>query len=94
MKLSIIIPVYNEEKTILEILKRIEAVDLSYLNCEKEIIVVDDKSTDDTRELLESRIKNQGNFSGEESGEGSGVKAWVSRGKRRDYCYSRCGFGI
>ncbi len=50
MKLSVIIPVYNEKKTIREILSRIEAVDLGEI--EKEIIVVDDYSTDGTRELL------------------------------------------
>jgi glycosyltransferase involved in cell wall biosynthesis len=47
MKLSVIIPCYNEKDTILEILNRVEAV-----NLEKEIIVVDDNSTDGTRELL------------------------------------------
>lgn len=49
MKLSIIMPVYNEEKTIKEILKRINAVQL---NIEKEIIVIDDSSTDSTKEIL------------------------------------------
>ncbi len=47
MLLSVIIPVYNEKKTILEILKKIEEVPLN-----KEIIIVDDGSTDGTRELL------------------------------------------
>lgn len=47
MKLSVVIPVYNEKATILEILRRIRAVDLP-----KEIIVVDDCSTDGTREIL------------------------------------------
>jgi glycosyltransferase involved in cell wall biosynthesis len=50
MKLSIVIPCYNEKDTILELLKRVEAVDLGEI--EKEIIIVDDKSTDGTRELL------------------------------------------
>jgi len=49
MKLSIVIPVFNEKNTIAEILKRIEAVDLGI---EKEIIVVDDFSTDGTRDIL------------------------------------------
>lgn len=49
MKLSIIIPVYNEEKTLAEIIHRVRAVDLSL---EKEIIVVDDFSTDRTREII------------------------------------------
>lgn len=47
MKLSILIPIYNERATILEIVKRVQAVPL-----EKEIIAVDDGSTDGTRELL------------------------------------------
>ncbi len=47
--LSILIPVYNEKATVLELLRRVEAVELPTL---KEIIVVDDGSTDGTRELL------------------------------------------
>ncbi|OGF62455.1 hypothetical protein A2926_01870 [Candidatus Giovannonibacteria bacterium RIFCSPLOWO2_01_FULL_44_40] len=50
MKLSIIIPAYNEENTILEILRRIEVVDLGDIN--KEIIIIDDGSTDGTRDIL------------------------------------------
>lgn len=65
MKLSIIIPVYNEAKTIAEVIKKIEAVPL---NLEKEIIVVDDGSSDGTFEVLEKipkikllhNLKNQG----------------------------------
>ena len=48
-RLSIIIPVYNEENTILEVLRRVRAVELPL---EKEIIVIDDGSTDRTRQLL------------------------------------------
>lgn len=55
MKLSIIVPVYNEEKTISEILRRIE--NLKITSVEKEVIVVDDGSSDTTREILE-KIKN------------------------------------
>nr|HID59569.1 glycosyltransferase family 2 protein [Desulfobacterales bacterium] len=47
MKLSIVIPVYNERATISEILKRVCATPY-----EKEIIVVDDGSTDGSREWL------------------------------------------
>jgi len=49
MKLSVVIPVYNEKNTILELLDRVRNVDLP-----KEIIVVDDYSTDGTREILQS----------------------------------------
>lgn len=47
-KLSIIIPVYNEKDTIRDILDRVKAVDI-----EKEIILVDDFSTDGSREILQ-----------------------------------------
>ena len=48
MRLSIVVPVYNEKQTILTILKRIEATPY-----DKEIIVIDDCSTDGTREILQ-----------------------------------------
>ena len=50
MKLSVIIPVYNERQTIGEILRRVKNVDIA-----KEVIIVDDGSTDGTRDYLRSR---------------------------------------
>ena len=50
MKISIIIPVFNEKKSIEEIIKRVQAVDVGL---EKEIIIVDDCSQDGTRQILE-----------------------------------------
>ncbi len=47
MKLSVLIPVYNEARTIDEVLRQVAAVPV-----EKEILVVDDGSTDGTREIL------------------------------------------
>ncbi|MCL5005776.1 MAG: glycosyltransferase family 2 protein [Acidobacteria bacterium] len=47
MPVSIVIPVYNERATIEEILLRVQAVDL-----ERELVIVDDGSTDGTREFL------------------------------------------
>lgn len=47
--LSIIVPVYNEESTIAEVMERIIKTDLPL---QKEIIVVDDGSSDQTREIL------------------------------------------
>lgn len=51
MKLSIVIPVYNESKTILAVINKIEAVELPL---EKEIILVDDGSTDGSGEILKN----------------------------------------
>ena len=55
MRLSIVIPVYNERATIIELLDRVAAVDL-----DTEVIVVDDGSTDGTRELLQERASREG----------------------------------
>ncbi|MFH1894767.1 MAG: glycosyltransferase family 2 protein [Patescibacteria group bacterium] len=52
MILSIIIPVYNEKNTILKILNKIELVDILNFVDKKEIIVVDDGSSDGTRDVL------------------------------------------
>jgi glycosyltransferase involved in cell wall biosynthesis len=49
LTISVVIPVYNEVKTIQEILKQIRAIDLPN---PRELIVVDDCSTDGTREVL------------------------------------------
>jgi len=48
MRLSVVIPVYNEKNTIGEVLRRVRMVDLP-----KEVIIVDDCSTDGTREFLQ-----------------------------------------
>ena len=50
MKLSVIMPVYNERNTIQEILRRVRTVDIGEIV--KEIIVVDDGSTDGTPDIL------------------------------------------
>jgi glycosyltransferase involved in cell wall biosynthesis len=47
MNLSVIIPVYNEQQTVLEIIRRVQKMDLAF-----EIVVIDDGSTDGTREIL------------------------------------------
>lgn len=63
MRLSVIIPVYNEEETLEEIVQRVRAVDLTIRNptvgneansvtLEREIVLVDDGSTDGTHAIL------------------------------------------
>ena len=74
MKLSILIPVYNEEKTIIAVLERIKKTKVE--DIDYEIIVINDGSTDATKKLLEdnntlynSLINNSRN-----SGKGFSVK--------------------
>ena len=55
MLLSVIVPVYNERRTISLILEKVRAVEV-----EKEIIVVDGCSIDGTREILEEEAKRSG----------------------------------
>lgn len=55
MKLSIVVPVYNEGKTISEVIKRVSNIKIP--NVIEEIIVVDDGSTDATAPVI-SKIKN------------------------------------
>ena len=50
MKLSVIIPVFNEQATLAELVARVLAVDLGQM--QKELIVVDDGSTDGTRAVI------------------------------------------
>ena len=59
MKLSIIIPIFNEAATISEILKRVDEVPLEW---SKELIVVDDASTDGTQEILASLTQSYPEF--------------------------------
>ena len=55
-KLSVIIPVFNEENTIKQAIKRVQAVRVP-----KQIIIVDDGSTDQTRQVLKNITRNKKN---------------------------------
>lgn len=55
LKLSVIVPVYNELNTLGEVIRRINESPVE----EKEIIVVDDYSTDGTRELIRTELSSQ-----------------------------------
>lgn len=74
MKLSVIIPVYNEARTIVEVLKKIN-VQKKYFDLE--IIVSDDCSTDHTRNLLENHknLYDKIYLSKKNYGKGSAIKS-------------------
>jgi glycosyltransferase involved in cell wall biosynthesis len=57
LRASIVIPCFNERCTINQLLDRVQAVPIS-----KEVIVVDDCSTDGTRDLLEQRVRERGDI--------------------------------
>ena len=61
VKLSILMPVYNEAKTVQTVIKRV--LDVSF-PCQVEVVIVDDASTDGTAEIIEQvhdeRLINSG----------------------------------
>jgi glycosyltransferase involved in cell wall biosynthesis len=75
MKLSVIIPVYNEAKTILEIIKRVKEAPF-----DKEIIVVDDYSKDGTAHLLKENCEGiKPLFHERNQGKGAAIRTALSQ---------------
>jgi len=76
MKLSVVIPAYNERATIREILTRLRALPL-----ELEILIVDDGSTDGTRDILRDEIEPQGIrviYQDRNRGKGAAIRAGIA----------------
>jgi glycosyltransferase involved in cell wall biosynthesis len=80
MKVSIIIPVYNEFRTFPQVLQRVLAAPLP-AGCTKEIIVVDDGSNDGTQHLLDEHTQSGavvGYHSARNAGKGSALRAGIA----------------
>lgn len=76
MKLSIIIPVFNEKSTIKRILENVEKVEIPL---EKEIIIVDDFSTDGTRDILKQFNAYKVFYHEKNKGKGAAVRTGLSQ---------------
>lgn len=77
MKLSIVIPVYNEKAFLKDVVRRVEAVDY-----EKEIILIDDCSTDGTQKILEQYKDREGFqvfFHSRNQGKGAALRTGFSQ---------------
>ncbi len=75
MKLSIIVPCYNESTTILQVIEKLQS--FSFDHGTKEIIIIDDCSTDSSRKLLETIPRTESLkvfFKEQNGGKGSAVK--------------------
>lgn len=81
MKLSIIIPVYNEERQITEVIRRVLAARFPENITSREIIVVDDCSTDNSSDLVHDLIVQHGDIRliqlKRNSGKGASVKKGI-----------------
>lgn len=76
MKLSIVIPVYNEEKTLNEIISQVEKAPLPQKIKQREIILVDDCSNDGTRKLLKDLEKHHTvHYQQSNQGKGAALRA-------------------
>jgi glycosyltransferase involved in cell wall biosynthesis len=75
MKLSIIVPVFNEEKTILNVISSLEKLVVPAVT--KEIIVVDDGSTDSTKDKIKKSKNIKAFFHSKNSGKGAAVKTGI-----------------
>ncbi len=82
MTISIIVPVFNEEKTVIAVLEKLKKLNLEKSN--KEIIVVDDGSTDNTPFLIDKYLKTKGVLNivfhkhKKNLGKGSAVKSGIA----------------
>jgi len=83
-KLSIIIPAFNEENYISKLLENVHSVDTEKIGFSKEILVVDDGSTDQTLQLAKnaaSKIPEISVLHQENQGKGNAVQTGIKKAK-------------
>ncbi len=89
MKLSIVIPLYNEERQILQLLGKVIAVELPDFVEEREIVIVDDYSTDASFDVVSEFIKDKPYISlykhEKNQGKGAAVRTGFSKAKGKVY---------
>ena len=78
LRASVVIPCFNERDTVLELIDRVQAAPV-----DKEVIVVDDYSTDGTRALLQQRLDERGDIVLELRARNGGKGAAVQDGLKR-----------
>lgn len=84
MKLSIVVPVYNEEKTINSILDLVEneLKQLTFISA-YELVIIDDHSSDNSKAVLEERAKQKNNYTllshEVNSGKGAAIRTGISK---------------
>lgn len=81
MKLSIIIPVFNEEKTLEELVGRVLRVKLT--GVKKEVVIIDDKSTDGGRKIMEKLKRKHPDFKlvfrSQRGGKGAAIRSGLGQ---------------
>ena len=85
-KITILIPIFNEVNTLKTILEKVEETD--FCGLEKEIIMIDDFSTDGTREIL-AELKDQYKIFYHEKNKGKGKGGCCRNGGRPYRAYRR-----
>ena len=96
-KISILIPVYNEENTLKSLLKKV--IDSDVCKLKKEIIIIDDCSTDSSLLVLnklKKQYKEQLVITSQETNKGKGgcIKNWPIFSFWGNHLDPRCRFGI
>jgi len=76
-KLSIIIPAYNEAPTVKELIKQVKNLNLK--KTQKEIIVVDDASTDGTKNIIQAQTNIKKVFLSKNQGKGAAIRAGLAK---------------